>query len=167
MLRFVGGSPPSSMFDVQCSMFESGLFATWLLSINPAFLEAWGFLGVWDPGDLELPTGVCHGSWHGLSRQMSRVKSQKSLGKSGIVTVSRVKTPGGGCLFIFLFAFLCDLRVEPQIPPPTLCLIRAISRHSRLGSPFQSCPLPRPTPAISSHLQVTIGNLSVTCGNLQ
>jgi hypothetical protein len=31
---------------------------------------------------------------HGLSRQMSRVKPQKSLGKSDIVTVSRVKTPG-------------------------------------------------------------------------
>jgi hypothetical protein len=37
---------------------------------------------------------ACHGSRHGLSRQMSRVKSQKSLGKPELVTVSRVKTPG-------------------------------------------------------------------------
>jgi len=34
--------------------------------------------------------------WHGLSRLMSRIKSQKSLGKSDIVTVSRVKPPGRG-----------------------------------------------------------------------
>jgi hypothetical protein len=37
---------------------------------------------------------LCHGSWHALSRQMSRVKPQKPLAKSEIVTVSRVKTPG-------------------------------------------------------------------------
>jgi len=37
---------------------------------------------------------ACHGSWHALLGLMSRVKPQKSLDKSEIVTVSRVKTPG-------------------------------------------------------------------------
>jgi hypothetical protein len=37
----------------------------------------------------------CHGFGTRASRLMSRVKPQKSLGKHELVTVSRVKTPGG------------------------------------------------------------------------
>jgi hypothetical protein len=37
---------------------------------------------------------ACHGSSHALSRLVSRVKRQKSFGKTDIVTVSRVKAPG-------------------------------------------------------------------------
>jgi hypothetical protein len=72
----------------------------------------------------------CHEPCHALSREMSRVKSQKSLGKSDVVTVSRVKTPGKGVATEVGAVSSPRLRVGPLWIGPLLqsAVIRAYPR---------------------------------------
>ena len=79
---------------------------------------------------------TCHGSRHGLSPQMSRVKRQKSLGKSEIVTVSRVKTPGA--VSMLTEVALLALRAVPT----TNLSPAAIRGNPRLSAPIHGMNSP-------------------------
>jgi hypothetical protein len=87
----------------------------------------------------------CHGSRHGVSRQMSRVKSQKSLGKSEIVTVSRVKTPE---------------RVSVKVAPAVLRLCLESPRSAFLSSLQYSTTPPFLSPIVATSTQNVATNVA-------